>query len=652
MAKPAARIVFLEAILLLGGALVLARSFWLQVIHYPVWESKAANRRETDRDVRAQRGRIYDRNGLPLAVSHEQYRVRVALNQVRDTAGLQAKLPGLLQMSSARVAAEFSRDWPFFNGPFGAEQVESLVGLRGVRLDRIYSRQYPMDKLAVRILGRLDQEGAAGIEGMERALDTLLQGVPGREHFLVDAKGTMLPAPGAILRQPVAGHDVRLTIDADLQGIAEGALDRAVEENHAHGGDVVIVDVRTGELLAVASLRTDTASGRIVPTSSAIVEPNEPGSTSKIFTVAAMLRSGSDTTPVDGEDGHWMMPIGTRQPRKIDDVHHLHGPVTVGMTVRFSSNIAISKFALRVAPDEQYSAIRDFGFGTSPGLGFPGEVPGLLRRPARWENRLLSQPSLAQGYEWSASAVQLAMGYAAIANHGVLMAPTLVREVRDENGKVTWRSRPDTVRRAVPDSIAAHLMAYLRLTEDSGGTGAKAQLDRIKYPGKTGTAQVKVGDPRAGYRGSFVGIFPGDQPQIVVYVMIDRAATGKVGYGGDVAAPVVRHILQQALLSTRSPLDRNWLTEPAAAPLVAPMSAPAPVVRSVAVPSVPATPAAPLATVPLVAGQTARQAMVQLQRAGFEVRLLGRSLVRTTQPAAGDSLPRGSVVTVRADSLP
>lgn len=648
MAKPAARIVFLEAVLLLGGAVVVGRSFWLQVVHHKTWALKAASSRETDRDMPARRGRLYDRNGQPLAVSHEQYRVKISLNRVRDTTALRALVLNLPKLSRARVDEQFAKPYPNFQGPFGAEDIEPIRGVRGVRLERLYSRQYPMKSLADRILGRLARDSVVGIEGLERVLDTLLQGQAGREHFLLDSKGNLLPAPGATVVDPVAGHDVTLTIDADMQGIAEGALDQAVKDNKARGGDVVVVDVHTGEIYAIASLRRDTIGGSMVSTTSAIVEPFSPGSTSKLFTVAAMLRFGSDTTPVDGENGHWMMDYGRPKLRAINDVSHLHGPVTVGMAVKFSSNVAMSKFSLKLKSEQQYEAIRDFGFGTSPGLGFPAEAPGRLVRPP-WINWRLTQPSLAMGYEWTASALQLAMGFAAIANHGTLMTPSLIREVRDENGVVTWRHRPDTVRQAVPDSIARHMMEYLSMTEGNGGTGAKAQLDGIKVPGKTGTAEVVEGHPEAGYRTSFVGIFPEQSPQIVVYVMVDRPNNG-LNHGGDVAAPVVKQFLLQALASTRSPLDRTLLTQATAPRTVQVPDLDSTPVRRVAFPVGAAHGGAVLAVVPSVAGQSLRGAVALLERAGFQARVVGRARVTGTTPSAGDSLPRGTVVTVRADS--
>jgi cell division protein FtsI (penicillin-binding protein 3) len=344
-----------------------------------------------------------------------------------------------------------------------------------------------------------------------------------------------------------------------------------------------------------------------------------------------------------------MQPIGHGPPRKIEDVHPLHGMVTLGETVKYSSNIAITKFSRNLTPEQQYEAIRDFGFGTLPGLGFPGEASGKLSLPALWANDVLSQGSLAQGYEWEASAVQLAMGYAAIANHGVLMVPTLLREVRDGRGVVTWRDHPDTIRRAVPDSIAKHLFEYLTMTEGDGGTGSHAQLDRFPVPGKTGTAKVKSG----GYRASFAGIFPADNPQVVVYVMIDRPRGGKI-FGGDVAAPVVKRVLQQALLAPTSPLDRRWLMETAQAALPdEPVAAPEPMqLTRVMLPVRRPSAGGALAVVPSVTGQRVREAIVALQRAGFQVRVAGRARVRSTTPSAGDSLPRGTTVQINADSLP
>lgn len=647
MAKTTTRIGFAEALLALALAAMLARSFQIQVVQHGVWARRARETRARTAAIAPRRGRIFDRDGRLLAVSEEEFRVSISLNEVKDTAALRAQLIRSLGIPRERVAAAFRGRYPYFYGPFSADQVEPIRTLRGVHFTVLYDRVYPNQSLALPILGGLDPDGGHGVAGIERVADTLLAGKPGAEEYLVDGRGNRLEMPGPALREPIAGRDVYLTIDAELQGIAEAALANAVEDAAAKGGDIVLLDVRSGEFLAIASLRRDSASGRMVSTASALVEPNEPGSTSKLFTIAGLLRNGVDTTPVDGEGGHWAMHIG-RTVRNINDVEPHTGPVTLGETVKYSSNIAISKYALRLTPDQQYEALRDFGFGTPLGLGFPGEAQGVLDRPARWVNPLYSQPSLGQGYEWEATAAQLASGYGAIADGGVLMQTALLREVRDQNGTVLWRHTADTIRRAIPPSVDARLMSYLALATDTGGTGAEGQLDRFRVVGKTGTADI---GKRRGYRSSFVAIFSEDDPQLVVYIMIDQPS--KIGiFGGKVAAPIEREILLQALSVLHTPLDLSPIeTDVTVTPAPAPGNGAVPM-HAVSWPLARMDTTPRPSIVPPVAGTTVRDAVVALERSGFAIRLEGWGRVRSTMPAAGDTLASGSVVTLSADTLP
>ena len=284
-----------------------------------------------------------------------------------------------------------------------------------------------------------------------------------------------------------------------------------------------------------------------------------------------------------------------------------------------------------------------------PGVNFPGEVSGRLQHPKLWANRLYTQASLGQGYEWLTSALQLATAYGAIANHGVLLTPTLLAEVRDSD-RVVWRHQPQVVRQAVPDSVARHLLEYLKLAADTGGTGVKSQLDKYPVIGKTGTATIRPYGP-GNYRASFAGIFPGDKPQWVVYMMLDHPR-GLEHFGAGTAAPMVRSILQQALALQRSPLDRSRLTAPVAtlqAASTEPVQSPP---RRVALPVIAASQSdAVRGAVPPLTGTSSRQAVLMLNQLGFQVRLQGRGRVRSTSPAAGDSLARGATVTVYADSV-
>ncbi|HEX3928311.1 MAG TPA: penicillin-binding transpeptidase domain-containing protein [Gemmatimonadales bacterium] len=655
MAKPAARIAFLQATLALAAATIVVRSFMIQVVQHRQWAGKARAMRTDTRPIPARRGAIYDRNGVELAESQELYHVGVALKEVADTPVVHDRVMNALGLPRTAVDAAFHHGYAYFHGPFTAAQVENLRDLRGVHLESLYNRVYPMEALAAPLLGRFDPDSGRGVEGIEKEFDTLLAGHPGSERYALDAKGTRLEGPGQRLKDPVPGRDIYLTIDHDLQGIAEARLREGVEAHQAHGGAVVIYDLHTGELLAAAALHTDSASGKRAPSASTLVEPFEPGSTAKLFTAAAVLAGGSDTTPVDGHGGKWSMPIRGKHVRVIEDEHHLTGPVTLGMAVKYSSNIAMSEFSLRLDNTVQFKTLRDFGFGMVPGLGFPGESPGELALPANWANPTYSKPSLAQGYELQATPVQMAVAYGAIANHGFLLAPSLVREIRDTDGTVFWRNRADTVRRATTDAIAAQLMTYLALATDSGGTGSKAQLDRFTVIGKTGTAHELLNGAYVGgrYRASFAGIFPGDAPQWVVYVMIDRPSGADI-FGGGVAAPMVHDILQEALALRHTRLDDRQLaqntvalSEPRAPLEVAPTA-----IRRVAWPlHGPVAADTTREEVPVLTGVPVRDAVVDLQKLGFEVRLVGRGWVHGTDPAAGDSLMRGTTVTLRADTV-
>lgn len=648
MAKPATRLAFLQALLALGGVAVVARAFVVQVVEHDAWTLRAEQRNIRARDIAARRGGIYDRDGTPLAATFEAYHVSVAVNELEDVAATRRMLHRELGVASAVVAREFRNAYPYFDGPFDATQVQRLRRVRGIHLQPLLGREHPMGLLARPLIGRTDRESGSGIEGIEAAYDSLLAGQPGVERVLIDVNGRAVPIPGTTVREPVSGHDLLLTIDHELQGIAEGALARAVERYEARGGDVVILDVFTGEVLVSASLRTPEGKSTPVANTAALVEPNEPGSTAKIFTAGAVIAAGADTSGVSGENGVWQMEVATGRTRTIRDTHREEGTLTLGEAIKVSSNIAMSKFALRISGDQQYQVLRDFGFGSPVGTGFPGESPGLLRLPSASDNLRYTMPSWAQGYEFTVSALQMATAYAAIANGGVLLAPTLLREVRQwPSGATVWRHTPDTVRSAVTPELAAHLLDYLSSAADSGGTGRAAQLDRWKVIGKTGTAKLAPGVPE--YRGSFAGLFPGDDPQFVLYVMIDRPG-GAAYYGGLVAAPIVRSMLVQALALPNSPLDPGRGAEPSQRVALTPPKPTSLATRRVPLPLRVDTVRKDAAiTVPELAGRRVRDGIHTAHQLGLRVRLVGTGRIVRTSPQAGDSLSRGSTLTVFAE---
>jgi cell division protein FtsI (penicillin-binding protein 3) len=654
MAKPAARIGAIQFAFAVGILAILTRAAQLQIVEAERWEQEAARQRTEKVVLPARRGALYDRNGVPLAITQEFYHVGVAANELEDVRTAFVMLVRNLGVSAPALNREFQtrKRWIYLHGPFNATQVQPLRAVRGIHLTGEYQRFYPSRDLARPIIGALSPDRPVGGSGLESALDSMLTGKPGEAVLLKDRAGRRYDSPNRKTRDPVAGNDVTLTLDAELQEIAERGLDDAIAQMKAEGGDVVFLDPNTGELLALASRQA--ASGG-APSASTFTDPFEPGSTAKLFTAASLLMHDRvpETDAVSGENGLWYMPT-TRsgKVRKIEDSHAQRGMLTLARAVQVSSNIAMAKFSLRLSPEEQFETLRDFGFGTPTGAEFPGESRGILALPDRWVPNY-TRASLAMGYEFEVTPVQLAAAYAAIANDGILLAPTLVREVRDPSGTALYRHRPEPVRRVVTSAVAARLKEFLREAAGEGGTGEQAQLTNYAVLGKTGTA-VRFVDGHyvhGQYTASFAAIFPADHPQLVVIVKIDNPRGNY--YGGLTAAPVTRTMLQQALASRRVAIDRGRLAaqdtiEPVARrPLEEAPPGPPPVV--VTLPYRAPQPSTTPRPVPDVGGQSIREAALALHRRGFQVNLRGLGRVVRTVPAAGENARPGSSVLVLAE---
>ncbi|MBA3658999.1 MAG: PASTA domain-containing protein, partial [Gemmatimonadales bacterium] len=657
-AKSAVRIGAIQFGFILGATAVLARAGQLQLVDGDRYAREASRSRTEQVVLPARRGALYDRNGVPLAVTQEFFHVGVAPNELTERPRLPGLLAGALGVSAADVERDLrsGRRWLYFHGPFTASEVEALRGVKGVHLDGEFQRFYPSRDLARPIIGGLAAgEGAtrpAGAAGLELSLDSLLTGVPGEAVLLKDRAGRRYDSPARAVREPVSGNDVVLTLDAELQEIAERGLDDALTAMQAAGGDVVFLDPSTGELLALASRETVTRAA-VSARPSTLTVPFEPGSTAKLFTAAALLsRHRLDSSAaVFAEGGVWQMPVtSTGRTRTITDAHKVAGNLTLAQAIQVSSNVAMAKFSLRLSPEEQYETLRDFGFGSPTGAEVPSEARGRLARPDRWQP-MYTRASIAMGYEFTVTPVQLAAAYAAIANDGVLLTPTLIREVRDPAGAVLYRHQPEPVRRAVSPGVAATLRDYLRGAVGEGGTGEKAQLVNYTLLGKTGTA-VRFENGRyvrGEYTASFAALFPADHPQLVVIVKIDNPRGAY--YGGLTAAPVTRTMLQQALASRRISIDRSRLAPrdtvaPSAVPgTIAPQGVPMTVI---ALPFQRGDTATAPRPVPDVSGEAVREAALALHRRGFHVSLRGLGRVSRSSPAPGAVARPGTAVVLWA----
>jgi len=454
--------------------------------------------------------------------------------------------------------------------------------------------------------------------------------------MLRDHRGRTFPSPSRPAEEPVDGADVTLTLDVELQEIADRALANAVREAGASGGDVVILQPTTGEVLAITSIRGGRPAGGLVG------DVFEPGSTAKVFTAASLLRTGRATPhdTVDAENGTWT--LGTRT---IHDTHPARR-ISLNDVIRLSSNIGIAKLGQRLTAVEQYEGLRDFGFGTPTGIELPGESPGILRHPRAWSGT--SAAALAMGYELSVTPLQLAAAYAVLANGGILVEPTLVRDVRESDGRLRWHGAVRPVRRVVSRLVADQLAHMLRGVVEEG-TGAAAALRTYPVAGKTGTArrafQGRYAENR--YTASFVGMFPAADPQLVLVVKIDDPEGDY--FGGQTAAPVVRIILEAALATPAVALDRGRLVTRRAPPAIA-MAARGPAPReSLDWPLAPAEADTSARPVPDVAGLDLRSAARALHAAGFRARIAGWGRAGGTRPEAGTIAAAGTMVTIRAE---
>ncbi|MDB4912543.1 MAG: penicillin-binding protein transpeptidase, partial [Gemmatimonadetes bacterium] len=530
-------------------AALLAKSARVQLFEGHKLAASAVHQQSTSSAIPAPRGEILDSRGETLAQSRETVKLDVAPGEVRDLAKLETALQRVKIPADWIVRAiDTSRKWVSLPGRYLAIDVAAITAMRGIYSTPIIERAYAFTDGTRRIVGRVDDDGKA-VDGIELALDSLLKGVPGHVTVMKDAHGRRFESPGTPSTPPVTGNSVVLTINQALQEIAERELADAVSRMSAEGGDVVVVDPMNGEVLAMASHRSDPRA----TASTALTEPYEPGSTLKPFIAAVLLeqKKAVESDVVQTYGGQF-----TINGRTIYDEHKADA-YTLTDVIRQSSNVGIVQFALRLNPREEYEALRDFGFGTPTGVTYPVEAAGTLHAPKSWSKQ--SANSLAMGYELAVTPLQLAAAYVAIANGGELLEPTLVREVRAPDGRVLYKHERRVVRRVISEDVARRMRDILLSVVEAGGTAKRADLGSFALAGKTGTARRTVrGRYAAGeHIPTFVGLFPADKPQFVILVKIDNPKGAYLG--GLTAAPVTKAVLQAAVASRNASLDRRSL---------------------------------------------------------------------------------------------
>jgi cell division protein FtsI (penicillin-binding protein 3) len=656
------RIGLLHAALALFAVALLVKAAHVQLWQQRRWAGRAARQQIAVRPVPAPRGEILDASGEVLVGSRDVVRLEVAPREVRDRVALRRRLERLgVRRAAALRAVDPRRTWVTLPGTFLGANAAAAAVMRGVYATPALDRVYTMPEGLRRLVGRVDARGGA-VDGLELALDTILRGTPGSLRVLRNAAGGSFDALSAMLVAPTPGHAVVLTIDQDLQEIAERALTEAVARLGATGGDIVVLDPHGGEVRAMASRRADPRS----TAATALTEPFEPGSTLKPFIAAGLLTRGRvrPRDVVDTRDG-----LLTIDGRTIRDSHRGEDRMNLADVLRWSSNVGIVRFAERLARREQYETLRDFGFGAPTGVPYPSEAAGTLRPPPRWSRQ--SAASLAMGYEIAVTPLQLAVAYATFANGGELLEPALVKEIRAPDGSMRYRHTRRVVRRVMSPLVADRIRSML-VDVVTGGTAVEADLTTFQLAGKTGTARRAVGGRYAAmqYYATFAGLFPADRPQFVIVVKLDSPKDAY--YGGSTAGPVSRAVLEAALAARDAALDRRALANAsprrqlgdgrqplatAAAPsdgvngsvrlagAPAPRSAARPVVLRLPTRASRPAPRAPR-PVPGIRGLQLRDAVRTLHEAGFRVHLARgpTGIAFATSPATGTVAPAGTLV--------
>ena len=523
---------------------IAGRVVWIQVVQAPAYAAKATSQRMRDIALPARRGTIYDREGEPLAKSVEARTIYAAPNTIKDKAGTAAALASVLGGKASDYAAKLSKDSGFV---YIARKVDMTPAntLEGMKLEGIgflddSKRVYPSGELACQILGFVGIDGQ-GLAGIEKRYDDVLGGKPGVLLGERDPYGR--PIPGGVQKniEPVDGHDVLLTIDKDIQYHAQVELDAAVKKWGATGGSVVVMNPRDGEIYAMASTPTfdpnnyqhaDSVAFRNRPVSDAY----EPGSTIKSVTAASVIDKGVYTP----DSMFHLPPTLTVAGRTIHEAES-RGTVDWSLTqiVTNSSNIGAVKLGQKLGKQGLYNYFDRFGLTETTGVDYPGEARGWLPPVNQWSASSIANIPFGQGV--SVTPLQLARAISAIANGGNLITPHFLMQVpQDPSFKVTWPER-----RAISVESATTTTGMLKhvVTE---GTGKSAAVAGYSVAGKTGTAQVALGNGmgyvKGKYIGSFIGYLPADDPQLLIEVKIDEPSNGM--FGGTVAAPVFATLAQ------------------------------------------------------------------------------------------------------------
>ncbi len=531
---------------------LVGRAAWIQLVNADFYQRQGEARFVREIPIPTSRGMVTDRNGEPVAVSTP---VESVWGNPQELLRHPERLPELAQALGvpadelmSRLSQRADKEFVYLKRRINPDQAKAILArnIPGVFSQREFRRFYPQGEAMAHVLGftNIDDRGQ---EGLELAFDEWLRGKPGSKRVIRDRHGRIVENI-ELVSAAEPGKDLTLSIDRRIQFLAYRELRNALNTYKASSGSVVVLDVATGEVLAMVNLPSYNPNAvgggsQDAHRNRAVTDLIEPGSTMKPITVAAALGAGKVTASTRFDTSPGYMSLGRYTIRD----HHNYGVLDVSGIITKSSNLGAVKLAEPLSPQYFYEFIRSFGYGQAPNSGFPGEAIGSLREPARWDG--LTKATMAYGYGLSATPLQIAVAYAALGNHGRLITPTFVK------GQV------NEARQVVKPEIADQVLRMMQTVTEPGGTATQAAILGYHVAGKTGTArQASAGGYARRYTTTFAGLVPASNPRFATVVVINDPQAGSI-YAGLVSAPVFRNVMEDALRLMDVPPDDidTWL---------------------------------------------------------------------------------------------
>ncbi len=542
------RVTLLSLSFALVATTLVARAVHLQVLDKDFLNKQADTRHLRTEKISAHRGTITDRNGEPLAISTPVDSIWANPKELASAVDRVPKLAAALGIDAdlliRRLTRSMDKEFIYLKRHLSPERAQDILALQlpGVSVQREYRRYYPAGEVTGHLIGFTDIDDE-GQEGLELAFNHWLAGESGAKRVLKDRLGRSVENVESI-RPPHHGKELRSSIDLRIQYLAYRALKAAIRSYDAASGSLVVLDVKTGEVLAIVNQPTYNPNDRAQYSAAlyrnrAITDIFEPGSSIKPLIIAAALESGQyrPSSIIDTSPG-WV----TVGPKKIEDRRNL-GRISLTTILARSSNVGVTKLAMSLAPDQLWSTMTNFGLGRMTASGFPGESAGLLTHYDHWQD--ISQATLAYGYGISVTPLQLAQAYAILGNEGRMHPVSLISIENPGDGE-----------QVISADTATAVKRMLEEVVRPGGTGTKASVSGYRIAGKTGTAWKSGvgGYSQDKYFSIFAGLAPASEPRLAAVVVIDEPS-GELYYGSDVAAPVFSEIMAESLRLLAIPPD-------------------------------------------------------------------------------------------------